>query len=239
LASLLAQRIFRRRDFAEGLDGSCRLLPPLTHELAGSLRVWESAVGPWAEFVAATLGRTVEGKFRTSRPLTGGSRRQAQAEIKLRRARVRAAASSHPNDRPEPRHELASKLETAASCVECGGLLARSQHLRCPTCWESQPGQSEEARARRGRGIARTRAELEGWKRSHPESPLSLGDFAAIREGLAQVKLSEIMAACQVSKSTASMIRAGRHVPALRHWEALAAVVRSAGDRKPGPSAPS
>jgi hypothetical protein len=42
-----------------------------------------------------------------------------------------------------------------------------------------------------------------------------------ILPGLAKVKLSEIMAACGLAKSTASMIRSGRHLAALRHWDAL------------------
>jgi hypothetical protein len=39
---------------------------------------------------------------------------------------------------------------------------------------------------------------------------------------LAGVKLREIMDACGVAKSSASEIRSGRHLPALRHWPALA-----------------
>ena len=42
------------------------------------------------------------------------------------------------------------------------------------------------------------------------------------RAGLATVTLSAIVAACGVSKGTASAWRAGRYVPPLRHWEALA-----------------
>jgi hypothetical protein len=46
--------------------------------------------------------------------------------------------------------------------------------------------------------------------------------FAPIREGLADVKLTEIMAATGLSKSMASHIRSGRTVPHARHWPALA-----------------
>jgi CRISPR-associated endonuclease Cas1 len=218
---LLAQRIFRRRDFAEGLDGSCRLLPPLTHELAASLRVWEAAIGPWAEFAAATLGKSMDGKFRISRPLTGSTRRDAQARVKGRRAVARESVSPQLLSRRPSRAAPTSKLEATSRCLDCGGPLARSQHLRCPHCWSSQPGQSDDVRRRRGSGIARTRAELERWKISHDHLEADPATFAPIREGLVQVKLREIMGACQVSKSTASMIRSGKHVPAERHWGAL------------------
>ena len=73
----------------------------------------------------------------------------------------------------------------------------------------------------RGRGIGRTRAELEAWKRAHREPRPDPADFLPILKGLAAVKLRKIMAACSVSKSTASMIRSGKHLPAARHWEAL------------------
>lgn len=218
---LLTQRIFSRRDFSEGFDGSCRLLPPLTHELAVSLRIWKSALAPWAEFVANTLGSNIEGKYRSSWPLTGGARREAQAQIVRRKAGTPEPARSLGSSRQPRRPTMLSKLETGQSCIDCGGPLARSQHLRCARCWATQPGQSDDARQRRGVGIARTRADLERWKLDHVGIKPEPEAFALVREGLAQVKLSEIMAACQVSKSTASMIRSGKHVPAERHWGAL------------------
>ncbi|MGH9918823.1 MAG: hypothetical protein ACRD6W_08160, partial [Nitrososphaerales archaeon] len=46
--------------------------------------------------------------------------------------------------------------------------------------------------------------------------------FGPIRAGLADVKLPDIVAACSVSKTAASGWLAGRHVPPLRHWHALA-----------------
>jgi hypothetical protein len=42
---------------------------------------------------------------------------------------------------------------------------------------------------------------------------------------LAKVTLRQIMQVAGVAKSTASMIRSGRHVPALRHWPLLAELV--------------
>lgn len=69
------------------------------------------------------------------------------------------------------------------------------------------------------------RTELERWKAEHPHANANPADFAPIREALARVTLTTIMAGCQVSKTTASGWRSGRHVPALRHWAALARLV--------------
>jgi len=85
------------------------------------------------------------------------------------------------------------------------------------------PGQDAESRVRRGRGIAATRTELERWRAEHPGAEADPEEFRAqILPALASVRLTAIMAAVGCAKSTASMIRSGRHVPALRHWASLA-----------------
>ncbi|HVC14238.1 MAG TPA: hypothetical protein VND62_05195 [Acidimicrobiales bacterium] len=66
------------------------------------------------------------------------------------------------------------------------------------------------------------RSELERWKAEHPHANADPAAFEAIRVKLATVQLPAIVAACGVSKATASAWRAGRYVPPLRHWQALA-----------------
>ena len=66
------------------------------------------------------------------------------------------------------------------------------------------------------------RSELDAWRAEHPHAKARPEDFAAIRAGLRDVKLAEIMTALSVSKASASSWRSGRVVPALRHWPALA-----------------
>jgi hypothetical protein len=66
------------------------------------------------------------------------------------------------------------------------------------------------------------RSELERWKADNPHANADPADFALLREALCRVTLTAIMAGCQVSKTTASGWRSGRHVPALRHWPVLA-----------------
>lgn len=66
------------------------------------------------------------------------------------------------------------------------------------------------------------RSELDAWRAEHPHAKARPEDFAAIRAGLRDVKLAEIMTTLGVSKASASSWRSGRIVPALRHWPALA-----------------
>ncbi len=227
---LVAERTFAKRDFVERSDGHVRLAAPLTHELAATLPTWRRAVAPHAEAVAHLFADQVAGKLVVSTPLTGAKGRAAAADVRRRKAAEARGRAEHAHAehraaqqvrRPPPLDpEHAAAL--FATCVDCGGPLARSRHVRCPACWERQPAQSREARRRRGRSIAMARSELEQWKAEHPHAVARPEDFAGIRDGLAGVTLARIMAACSVSKTTASGWRSGRHVPAIRHWHALA-----------------
>jgi len=53
---LLSRRTFTKEDVFELLDGQCRLLPPLTHDLAVTAARWARLVRPVADEVADRLG---------------------------------------------------------------------------------------------------------------------------------------------------------------------------------------
>ncbi len=226
---LLSERMFHKRDFIERSDGHVRVAAPLSHELAATMPTWRRAIAPHAERVAHLLADQVAGKLTTSTPLTNAKATAAQATVRRRkaqdaRARAEAATGEHRASKPVRRPATGDPDRAAtlfAACVDCGGQLARSRHVRCPACWERQPGQSREARKRRGRSIAMARNELERWKAEHPHANADPAAFEEIRAVLVTVTLSAIVAACGVSKGTASAWRAGRYVPPLRHWEAL------------------
>lgn len=69
------------------------------------------------------------------------------------------------------------------------------------------------------------RSQLKKWKAGHPDAKAHPSEFDPIRRALRNVPLGKISAACDVSSSAASTWRSGNHVPALRHWSALAALV--------------
>ncbi len=227
---LIAERMFFKRDFIERSDGHVRVAAPLSHELAATMPTWRRALAPHAEKVAHLFGDQVAGTLATSTPLTNAKATAAQAAVRRRktaeaRASVEATTAEHRASKPVRRPTAADPERAAAlfaTCVDCGGRLARSRHVRCPSCWEKQPGQSRDARKRRGRSIAMARSELERWRAEHPHANADPAAFEPIRAGLASVKLSAIVTACGVSKGTASAWRSGRYVPPLRHWEVLA-----------------
>jgi hypothetical protein len=54
---LFERRWFRASDFHETRKGVCRVLPPITHELAETSLIWADAAAPVAEGVARMMGK--------------------------------------------------------------------------------------------------------------------------------------------------------------------------------------
>ncbi len=132
------------------------------------------------------------------------------------------------------------RILIAPSNSECGVSIPGRVRRYCPACGVLLPGFDPTARARRGQAIADTRAELERWRSENAGAvadPLHFRELILPR--LASVSLRQIMDALGCAKSTASLIRCGRHVPALRHWAKLAEPAMAAGgSRHPKTPAP-
>lgn len=233
LLRLLVERTFRRLDFAELPDGTVRVNPPLSHELAETMPAWAQVVAPVAERAAHTFAAAAAGKVVRSTPLTRSHHRHRQGKG--------APARKLPGIAP--------------TCRRCGRELALSRATYCPTCWsvvrrEQQrvasaaaaeasraraaagvrsPAHDDEAEARR---LASLRAALRrraveqgaGWT---PET-----FDAVVLPALAGVDIAKIMTATGVSRSAASRWRSGQLRPAPAKWAALASI---AGVAPPSP----
>ncbi len=223
ILDLVATRTFRRSDFVEQEEGSVILGASLRAELAQSLPEWSKSVAPHAESVAHSLGEVVATDYHATAPLTGTKRRTAVARVKARNAtsgaqRLRVAA--HPTRSKSP------GLPLAPSCVDCGGALARSRHLRCPSCLEMRPSQSQEVRRQRGQAISTARAAQEAWRAEHPDAVIDRSDFlTTITPKLKEIPLRQIMQAAGVTKAAASDYRRGKTVPHPSYWAALGNLV--------------
>ncbi len=219
---LLATRTFKKADFAQLPDGHCRLMAPLTHELAEMLPRWAALIAPVAEKVAHSLGDAIAGKYVAVTPLTRRRSREAAAHVNARKAvAARRATASAPHQRPG-----SPANAPVYSCPSCGGTVANPRHIRCDDCIAKDPRQAPAVRASRGRAIlARKRALRE---RADAELPEHCDRDWYSREVLPQLanhKLVEIMAAAGCSKGYASTIRKGTYVPHVSTWSALAKLV--------------
>jgi CRISPR-associated endonuclease Cas1 len=239
--TLVEERTFRATDFTETRQGTCRLLPPVTHLLAEQILHWARLVAPWAEAVRRALAEA-DGRVAVTTPLTQSNFRAAN-----RQAGRRAAPGEQPTRWADVRRPP-SPPPLKATCLTCGAPLARRARVHCDTCipgvravnavafsaagasaaarraaeGQPQPQHTPEAVAKRARTASVRQLANIAWEREHP-GPLP--DPALFREqilpGLRDLPLRELAQATGLSKATCGRIRRGDDTPHPRHWAAL------------------
>jgi CRISPR-associated endonuclease Cas1 len=118
LLDLINRRTFRRADFLETREGGCRIVAPLTHELAETTTIWRSRLGPVVERVATMLmaePRSVGNRLPTR--LTGTARQVGRNGIRRH---------------PRPATRVPSFVR--ANCRDCGGPTPSVERDLCDTC---------------------------------------------------------------------------------------------------------
>lgn len=229
LLDLLNQHGFRVRDFHDTRRGTCRINPPLAHQLAETAPTWAKRIAPTAEHVAKQLARTPG--IRTTRvatPLTQTNRSSGRSNS--RRADPAERASRPPGPQ---RH-----------CQDCGLEIASDRKL-CPDCRTAHqtdkvermnvqgletlarlrqqgqdPAHGREAATKRAASMTRQNAASAEWE-LHNERPDPEIWQTEILPGLASVTLKQMMDATGLSSGYCSMIRQGDKTPHPRHWEPL------------------
>jgi CRISPR-associated endonuclease Cas1 len=225
---LLDGHAFRRADFHEADDGHIRILPPLTHHLAGTLATWRSVVAPWAEHLAHAFADASPYNVRKATSLTSATRRRvAQDPAAPRRKNAAQRSLSTPR----------SEVGPPAVCVDCGNPVTR-QRRYCAACWPNRRTEAldnathaaaaqvtdEHSRARRGEAVAR------GKNAARQAQLHALGfqpdDWRSIRDGLAHVSLRQITDATGLSIGQASRLKTGKSTAHPRHWPTLALLTK-------------
>jgi CRISPR-associated endonuclease Cas1 len=153
---LLGQRTFAKGDFFETRRGVCRIVSPLTRELAETLPAWAEFVAPVCERVAKTLAEAPGSKVeRLSTPLTRSNYTDARDPVRRRPPRAQL------------RPELPEKV-----CKRCGGELPRSDRVYCDECLpEVRRNQRTKRRCKRCGGV------VPGNKRVYCDACYSQLDF--------------------------------------------------------------
>ncbi len=202
---LLGRRYFRASDFHETAQGACRLLPPLSHELAEHLPTYARAIAPIAEHVAHALASTSPGQIELRTPLTRSNTTRAQ----------------QPGARSARRSGSQSPPKVSPTCRNCGNALAESRRQLCPACWPvtraaiattagrdraaklarlrcegADPTNTAEARAQRSQALSARKRQQLAWEAARPGSDLTATDLAErVLPALRDVPLSAIQAA--------------------------------------------
>jgi hypothetical protein len=206
---LLDRRHFTTADVHETRTGACRLLPPLTHELAEALPGYAAAVAPFAEAVVHALAGSSPGKIALTTPLSRANTVNAQ---------TRGAGSAH------RRHDDTSAPRR--TCRSCGVELYGSARKLCTICWPVA-----RTEYMRQLGLAKPR------ERKPTIEDVSGGYTLEqyqmqILPCLADVPLPEIERATGLSNGTCSRLRRGLQVPNPRHWATLASLAGLKGPRQ-------
>lgn len=227
---LLSFHVFRAKDFHETRQGTCRLVPPLTHVLAVTAPAWAAQVGPVAEGVAWMLG--AEAGLRPAdipTPLTQDNRSRG-------RDGIRRGARRQPTKKP---------IQPPSGCRLCGLVIARGR-MYCDDCLGDghrealnvaseaaakvltqmraagvDPAHGGEAARKRAAALSRRREETKQFeRRGNPVPPREIFEQGILPK-LQSVSIPAMARATGLSRSYCSMIRRGIHVPHPRHWETL------------------
>jgi hypothetical protein len=224
-------RVFRASDFHETKRGNCRLLAPLTHELADSLPAWRKLIAPVAERVTALSLEREPSSVKLATPLTEAHRR---AE--------RARRHNHTNPPTQARTPRPGRR-----CKRCGGELPHRSRVYCDDCLPHyqrdlyqalaetgraavaerraegvDPSHGGDAAERRGAKSARRKRVSREWETAHPGTIADRELFhREILPTLQGVPLSDLVRATGLTHSYLSQIRRGKKVPHPRHWPAF------------------
>lgn len=231
---LLQSHTFTAKDFFETRQGVCRVLPPLTHQLAESAGEWTKLVAPHAEAIAqACIGKVKAGKG----PGPAVPTLLTQANRSAGRPSKRASES-------DVGKAVTPRL--AAACQECGTFLENRARKYCDACAPERqiasvamfakagpaklaqlraegndPTKTEAARVKQGQRNRENYRANAAWDQAHAGEVTTV-DFAQdILPGLQELPLSTIMRATGLSLRYCSLIRQGKKVPHQRHWAVL------------------
>jgi hypothetical protein len=181
LLELLARRTFAARDFFETRTGQCRVLPPLTHELAETTVLWARAIAPVAERVAQTLlgyawPFPAHGDVVAARPQP---RKAAASRGMLATPLTQANRSAgRPSNNGQARERTAPPVRAHRACRQCGMPLRDSRRLFCTeSCGETY--RDEVNRPRFTAAGPAKMAELRAEGRDPSKTANALGKLAA------------------------------------------------------------
>jgi CRISPR-associated endonuclease Cas1 len=236
--AVLTQRALSPQDFAETRQGSCRLQARMAAGLAETCSAWRKEIAPVVERVAHTLAQHSTSTLPLLTPLT--------------RANWKTAWDQR-NPGRRQRQPRTGTLMLPDSCRDCGAELRSRRHRYCEACrkqrWEQH---ANRGRQNAGQVLASLRAEqrdpahggraaeLRGSKNAaHQravrswEGPVPEPDVfrTQILPSLRHAPIGRLVQATGLSEHYCSLIRLGKRVPHVRHWDRLAAA--AAGGKTP------
>ena len=216
----------RRSDFSEAPDGNCRISSGLCLKLSETAPTWAKLVAPWAEFVAHSLYAGCSSrasslcKFKT--PLTQSRRREVKGAPG---PKLRMPKGEHVC------HGCGARTRQGQHCPKCGREISREKLIELAKVGRVI-AQRPESRKKRADTLERHRDAQRAWRLGSKPAWLTENTYAErIQHQLSSITISKLASTLGVSESYAADIRAGRHRPHPRHWQALAVLVGMSEDQ--------
>jgi CRISPR-associated endonuclease Cas1 len=217
--SWIQTEYFRKSDWWEDRNGTCRMSTALAIRLCETSDTWRRFVAPVAEYVAQELWSSVHGHASTL------NRRLIATRLTQRNKREVKGSEVPEVDQPKPEHV----------CSDCG-LKIPSWTKLCSKCARKatpknfragrKRAQQPEYLAKRGETMRTHRKAIQDWDPSALPAWLTRDIYEKrVVPALAPIPKSEIRKALGVSEPYSSDIRAGKCIPHRRHWQALARLV--------------
>jgi CRISPR-associated endonuclease Cas1 len=212
----------KRGWFFEQRNGNCRLMADFASRLSETTKTWASAVAPYAEWIARILWTGA-----------GASIHQRPPATRLTHRRKRESRGSD----PRPDKQRLSRPQSI--CRACGCDIPPKRNY-CRSCSMELAKENMLDIARSGRAAAHTPQARDkvskarrrnaiaekNWNPSMKPVWLTEEIFATqVRPKLKDIPCSAIAKATSLSEVYAADIRAGRHLPHPRHWQALSSLV--------------
>jgi CRISPR-associated protein Cas1 len=209
----------RRSDFWEDRNGNCRLASSLAIKLCETSDTWGRLMAPVAEYVAQATWSSI------SRPTSSLAQRELATRLTQRTKRAVKGADIPSVKPPKP-----DKV-----CRGCGAATLRGMH--CPKCGREVSrvklielakagrvaARNPESRKKHSETQRRHEAAKRAWRSSpKPDWPDEDTYVRQIQPRLAAVTISALASSLGVSEPYAAHVRAGRHRPHPRHWQAMA-----------------
>jgi CRISPR-associated endonuclease Cas1 len=239
LCELLAERTFWWRDFHENSHGVCRILAPLTHELAATMPMLASWVAPVAEDVAHAIDGSADPPVFVGTRLSGDG---------ISRSKDGVRVGERPKRRVRPPHR-------SVRCQVCGAVLADAERQICDRCLPDydqertgklvragratlaamrasadDPARSPEAAAKKREKSRSTSLAMRAWEREHSRADPTVYE-REIRPVIQTMTVPQLMKLTGLSQFHCWKVRKGDRRLHARHWTNVLAV----GSReKPG-----
>jgi CRISPR-associated protein Cas1 len=218
----------RRSDFWEDRNGNCRIGSALAIKLCATSDTWRRLVAPVAEHVAQEIWSSV------FKPTSTSKLARQLIATRLTQSRKRSVKGSDvPSVRaPKPASVCRGCGATTRSgrhCPECGREVSREKLIELAKIGRIA-AQSPESRKKHSDTQRRHEAAKRAWRSTpKPDWPDENTYVRQIQPRLAAVTISALASTLGVSEHYAADIRAGRHRPHPRHWQALARLVGVSG----------